>query len=149
MGGVLPKTCWASYKYEIKFWYNVASCWIFYVNYTMIHGSMNIMHDMMLWLLAIVWGMTVCVHVLFCYYSSILDLSILWSCCTGTTELSTVSCNIACDLYNQSFNFQLRLQNRVQVGAMRTIFVVVTPAIISAIHIQVTWWPVQSTPTGC
>jgi hypothetical protein len=30
MGGVLPKTCWASYKYGIiKFWYNVASCWVF------------------------------------------------------------------------------------------------------------------------
>jgi hypothetical protein len=42
MGGVLPKTCWASYKYEIKFWYTVASCWIFCVNYTMMHGSMNI-----------------------------------------------------------------------------------------------------------
>jgi hypothetical protein len=30
MGGVSPKTCWASYKYgTIKFWYIVASCWIF------------------------------------------------------------------------------------------------------------------------
>jgi len=30
MGGVLPETCWASYKYVIiKFWYIVASCWIF------------------------------------------------------------------------------------------------------------------------
>jgi len=30
MGGVLPKTCWASYKYGIiKFRYIVASCWIF------------------------------------------------------------------------------------------------------------------------
>jgi hypothetical protein len=34
-----PETCWASYKYEIKFWYTVASCWIFFVNYTMMHGS--------------------------------------------------------------------------------------------------------------
>ena len=33
MGGVSPETCWASYKYEIKFWYTVASCWIFFVNY--------------------------------------------------------------------------------------------------------------------
>ena len=32
MGGVSPETCWASYKYEIKFWYTVASCWIFYMN---------------------------------------------------------------------------------------------------------------------
>jgi hypothetical protein len=30
MGGVLPETCWASYKYGIiKFWYIAASCWIF------------------------------------------------------------------------------------------------------------------------
>jgi hypothetical protein len=30
MGSVLPETCWASYKYGIiKFWYIVASCWIF------------------------------------------------------------------------------------------------------------------------
>jgi hypothetical protein len=30
MGGVSPETCWASYKYWIiKFWYTVASCWIF------------------------------------------------------------------------------------------------------------------------
>jgi hypothetical protein len=32
MGGVSPETCWASYKYEIKFWYTVASCWIFYIS---------------------------------------------------------------------------------------------------------------------
>jgi len=37
MGGVSPETCWASYKYEIKFWYTVASCWIFFVNCIMIH----------------------------------------------------------------------------------------------------------------
>ena len=42
MGGVSPETCWASYKYEIKFWYTVASCWISYVNYTLMHGSTNI-----------------------------------------------------------------------------------------------------------
>jgi hypothetical protein len=30
-GGVSPETCWASYKYGIiKFWYIVASCWIFF-----------------------------------------------------------------------------------------------------------------------
>jgi len=30
MGGVSPETRWASYKYGIiKFWYIVASCWIF------------------------------------------------------------------------------------------------------------------------
>jgi hypothetical protein len=26
MGGISPETCWASYKYEMKFWYIVASC---------------------------------------------------------------------------------------------------------------------------
>jgi len=39
MGGVSPETCWALYKYKIKFWYTVAFCWIFFVNYTMMHGS--------------------------------------------------------------------------------------------------------------
>jgi hypothetical protein len=30
MGDVSPEICWASYKYGIiKFWYIVASCWIF------------------------------------------------------------------------------------------------------------------------
>jgi len=43
MGGVSPETCWASYKYEIKFWYTVAFCWIFFVNYTKMHGSTNVM----------------------------------------------------------------------------------------------------------
>jgi hypothetical protein len=34
MGGVSPETCWASHKYEIKLWYTVASCWIFFfMNY--------------------------------------------------------------------------------------------------------------------
>ena len=34
MGGVSPETCWASYKYgKIKFWYSVATCWIFFMNY--------------------------------------------------------------------------------------------------------------------
>ena len=42
MGGVSPETCWASYKYKIKFWYTVASCWIFYMNYTTLshHGHL-------------------------------------------------------------------------------------------------------------
>jgi hypothetical protein len=31
MAGVSPETCWASYKYEIKFWYTVASCCISYM----------------------------------------------------------------------------------------------------------------------
>jgi len=30
MSGVSPETCLASYKYGIiKFWYNIASCWVF------------------------------------------------------------------------------------------------------------------------
>jgi hypothetical protein len=34
----LAATCWASYKYGIiKFWYIVASCWIFL--YEMLHGT--------------------------------------------------------------------------------------------------------------
>jgi hypothetical protein len=42
MGGVSPETCWASYKYRIiKFWYIVASCWIFFMNCTMMHGPTN------------------------------------------------------------------------------------------------------------
>jgi len=37
MGHVSPKTCWASYKYGIiRYWYIVASCWIF------LYESMNI-----------------------------------------------------------------------------------------------------------
>jgi len=43
MGGVSPKTCWASYKYGIiKLWYIFASCWIFFMNCTVMHGSTNI-----------------------------------------------------------------------------------------------------------
>jgi len=38
-----PETCWASYKYgTIKLWYTVASCWIFFMNCTKMHGSTNI-----------------------------------------------------------------------------------------------------------
>ena len=40
MGGMSPEICWASYKYGIiQFWYIVASCWIFFMNFTMMHGS--------------------------------------------------------------------------------------------------------------
>jgi CDGSH-type Zn-finger protein len=42
MGGVLHKTCWVSCKSEIKCRYTVASCWTFYVSYTIMHGSTNI-----------------------------------------------------------------------------------------------------------
>ena len=38
MGGVSPETCWASYKCGIiKFWYIVASCWIFLYEFYAIH----------------------------------------------------------------------------------------------------------------
>jgi hypothetical protein len=37
-----PCSCWTlTADAEIKFWYTVASCWIFYMNYTMMHGSTN------------------------------------------------------------------------------------------------------------
>jgi hypothetical protein len=37
MGGVSPETCWALYEYKIiKFWYIVASCWIFLYEFTLI-----------------------------------------------------------------------------------------------------------------
>jgi hypothetical protein len=42
MVGVSSETCWASHKCEIKFWYTVSSCWIFFVGYTMMHGSTNV-----------------------------------------------------------------------------------------------------------
>jgi hypothetical protein len=43
MGGLSPETCWASDKYgKIKFWYIVASCWIFLYESIMMHGSTNI-----------------------------------------------------------------------------------------------------------
>jgi hypothetical protein len=30
-----PETCWGSYKYGIiQFWYIIASCWIFFINWT-------------------------------------------------------------------------------------------------------------------
>jgi hypothetical protein len=58
MGGVSPETCWASYKHEIKkFWYTVASCWIFYMNYTMMHGSTYIRFtETVLKMLKIAWN---------------------------------------------------------------------------------------------
>ena len=44
MGGVSPETCWASYKYgTIKFWYIVASCWIFF--YELYYDAWNHEHQ--------------------------------------------------------------------------------------------------------
>ena len=43
MGGVLPETCWASYKYGIiKLWYILHPVGFFFMDFTMMHGSTNI-----------------------------------------------------------------------------------------------------------
>jgi hypothetical protein len=43
MGGVSPKTFWASYKYgKIKFWYIVAFVWFFFTKCNIMHGCTNI-----------------------------------------------------------------------------------------------------------
>ena len=43
MHGVSPETCWASHKYGIiKILIHCSSCWIFFMNCTMMHGSTNI-----------------------------------------------------------------------------------------------------------
>jgi len=46
MGCVSPETCWASYKYGIiKFWYTLASCWIFLYESTLYNlRSDNVLH---------------------------------------------------------------------------------------------------------
>ena len=63
MGGVSPKTCWASYKYGIiKCWYIVASCWIFFMNCTMIHGSTNVKSwDILFYTFSRCWDWFTCV----------------------------------------------------------------------------------------
>ena len=51
MGGVSPETCRASYKYGIiNFSYIVESCWFFFVNCTMMHGSTDIKFNTSVWL---------------------------------------------------------------------------------------------------
>ena len=43
MSGMPLETCWAFNKcWNNKFYYNVASCWLFLLNHTAMHGSMNI-----------------------------------------------------------------------------------------------------------
>jgi hypothetical protein len=43
MSGVPLETCWASNKrFNNKFCYKVASCWLFLLNHTAMHGSINI-----------------------------------------------------------------------------------------------------------
>ena len=52
MGIASPETCWASWKYGIiKFWYIVASCWIFL--YELNHGNRNAENEIALktWLI--------------------------------------------------------------------------------------------------
>ena len=43
MSGILLETCWAFNKFwNNKFYYKVASCWLFLLTHTAMHGSMNI-----------------------------------------------------------------------------------------------------------
>ena len=43
MSGVPLETCWAfNERWNNKFCYKVASCWLFLLNHTTMHGSMNI-----------------------------------------------------------------------------------------------------------
>ena len=43
MSSILLKTCWAfNEQWNNKFCYKVASCWLFLLNHTTMHGSMNI-----------------------------------------------------------------------------------------------------------
>jgi len=52
MGGVSPETYWASFQIRNnKFWYTVASCWVFHCkNCAMMHGSTNIKCTLVLWM---------------------------------------------------------------------------------------------------
>ena len=43
MSGMQIETCWAfNERWNNKFYYNVASCWLFLLSHTAMHGSMNI-----------------------------------------------------------------------------------------------------------
>jgi len=43
MSGMPPETCWAfNERWNNKFYYKVASCWLFLLSHTTMHGSMNI-----------------------------------------------------------------------------------------------------------
>jgi len=43
MSGMLLETCWAfNERWNNKFYYKVASCWLFLLSHTAMHGSMNI-----------------------------------------------------------------------------------------------------------
>ena len=45
MSGVLLETCWAFNKFwNNKFYYKVASCWLFLLIHTVMHRSMNMKH---------------------------------------------------------------------------------------------------------
>ena len=46
MSGMPLETCSAFNKYwNNKFYYKVASCWLFLLSHTRMHGSMNIKHS--------------------------------------------------------------------------------------------------------
>ena len=48
MSGVPLETCWAfNERWNNKFCYKVASCWLFLLNHTTVHGSMNIKDKIM------------------------------------------------------------------------------------------------------
>jgi len=43
MSGMLLETCWAlNERWNNKFYYKLASCWLFLLSHTTMHGSMNI-----------------------------------------------------------------------------------------------------------
>ena len=49
MSGVPLETCWAfNERWNNKFCYKVASCWLLLLNHTTMHGSMNIKNDIFL-----------------------------------------------------------------------------------------------------
>ena len=51
MSGVPLQTCWAfNERWNNKFYYKVASCWLFLLNHTTMHGSMNIKLIDMCWI---------------------------------------------------------------------------------------------------
>jgi len=63
MDGVSPETCWASYKYGIiKFWYIVASCWIFL--YELYYDARIHEHQVYLWKSSLDTNDDISVHIL-------------------------------------------------------------------------------------
>ena len=49
MSGMPLETCWAfNERWNNKFYHKVASCWLFLLSHTTLHGSVNIKHDTLL-----------------------------------------------------------------------------------------------------